>query len=135
MQVGNYVLPRLNTHARIRTELIINAGKHQRLPRRDTHAWIRTELITNAGEYQRLPRVHVGNQLCPDPGVRVSPRESLMLEREQAPTLLMSMEIVYVRTCVRAYVRPRPRPTARLRMCEIGISHISKCLRHLRRLF
>ena len=24
-------------------------------------------------------RVHVGNQLCPDPGVRVSPRVSLML--------------------------------------------------------
>ena len=45
--VGNYVLPRRNTLARIRTELIINAGKHQRLPRRDTHAWIRTELITN----------------------------------------------------------------------------------------
>ena len=43
----------------------------------------------------------------------------------------MSMEIVYVRTyvrtCVRAYVRPRP--TARLRMREIGIPHISKCLR------
>ena len=57
-----------------KTELIINAGKHQRLPRHDTHAWIRTELITNAGEHQRLLRVHVGNQLCPDPGVRVSPR-------------------------------------------------------------
>ena len=34
-------------------------------------------------------------------------------ERERAPTLLMSMEIMYVR----AYV-PRPRPTARLRMRE-----------------
>ena len=37
-------------------------------------------------------------------------------ERERAPTLLMSMEIMYVLTYVRAYVRPRP--TARLRMCE-----------------
>ena len=36
-------------------------------------------LITNEGEHQRLPRVHVGNQLCPEPSVRVSPRESLML--------------------------------------------------------
>ena len=36
-------------------------------------------------------------------------------ERERAPTLLMSMEIVYVRT----YVRPaRPRSTATLRMRE-----------------
>ena len=31
--------------------------------------------------------------------------------------------------------RERPRPTARLRMHEIGIPHIPKCLRHLRRLF
>ena len=33
-----YVLPRRDTHAWIRTELIINAGKHQRLPRRDMYA-------------------------------------------------------------------------------------------------
>ena len=37
-------------------------------------------------------------------------------ERERAPTLLISMEIVYVRTYV------RPRPTARLRMREIRIN-------------
>ena len=37
-QVGNYVLSRRDKHARIRTELIIDAGEHQRLPRRDTHA-------------------------------------------------------------------------------------------------
>ena len=43
----------------------------------------------------------------------------------------MSIEIVYARAC--AYVRPRP--TARLRMREIRIPHIFKCLRHLRRLF
>ena len=50
-------------------------------------------------------------------------------ERERATTLLIPMEIVYVRA------RACARPTARLRMREIGIPHIPKCLRHLRRLF
>ena len=36
-------------------------------------------------------------------------------ERERVPTLLMSMEIVYVRTCVRTYVRPRPTATLCMR--------------------
>ena len=40
-----------------RTELIITAGKHQRLPRRDMHA--RESLMLSC----------VGDQLCPDPGV------------------------------------------------------------------
>ena len=57
-----YVLPRRDTHAWIRTELIINAGKHQRLPRRDMH--VRESLMLSC----------VGDQLCPDPGVCVSPR-------------------------------------------------------------
>ena len=49
------------------------------LPRRDTHGRIRTELITNIHARESLILSCVGNQLCPDPGVRVSPRESLML--------------------------------------------------------
>ena len=49
------------------------------LPRRDTHGRIRTELITNIHARESLILCCVGNQLCPDPGVRVSPRESLML--------------------------------------------------------
>ena len=52
-----YVLPRRDTHAWIKTELIINAGKHQRLPRRDKHA--RESLMLSC----------VDDQLCPDPGV------------------------------------------------------------------
>ena len=53
------------------------------LPRRDTHAWMRTELIITAGELQRLPRRDmlpreslmlscVDDQLCLDPGVCLS---------------------------------------------------------------
>ena len=59
--------------ARRREREIEQVGNYV-LPRRNTHTWIRTELITNVGEHQRLPRVHVGNQLYRDPAVRVLPR-------------------------------------------------------------
>ena len=56
-----YVLPRRDTHAWMRTELIITAGEHQRLPRRDMHP--RESLMLSC----------IDDQLCPHPGVCVSP--------------------------------------------------------------